>query len=126
MPEVAARIRVRHCAVSRVTPDKFLAVIVAHKSTIDAAVDNETWAVKFLHRKACGASLEGGKRAALIVHLKRLRSAPTETGAAARKNVGGMATPAAVVPVARQETEVLRSLRALSLAQRCASGLMVI
>ena len=109
------------------TPDKFLAVIVAHKSTIDAAVDNETWAAKILHRKACGASLEGEKRAALIVRLKKAAKR-AETGAAARKNVGGMATPAERLSclwlVKRQRSS--RSLRALRLAQRCASGLMVV
>ena len=42
----ARRGSVKYCAVSRVTPDKFLARIAAHMPTMDAAFDNQAWVVK--------------------------------------------------------------------------------
>ena len=98
---------VKYKAVSRVTPDKFLARIEANRPTMGTAVDNKAWALFFLHRSACGASLKGEKRAALLVRLETAAKC-AETEAALRAKVGGMATPAAVAPVARQETEFLK------------------
>ena len=117
----ARRGSVKYCAVSRVTPDKFLARIAAHMPTMDAAFDNQAWAVKIWHRRACGAPLSGKKRDALLARLEEAAKR-AEADAAPRAKVGCMATPAAVAPVARQETEFLEPARGAERGVRAVSG----
>ena len=83
-PGPKSRIRaVRYPRVSRVTPDKFLARIDAHRPTPRTAGNGAAWVARVVHFKACGTALGNPKRAELLEHLASIAER-VETEAAAR------------------------------------------
>ena len=98
---------VRYARVSRATPDRLFARIVAIKPTTSAATSNETWVLNIFHGLASTTSIYNPKRKKMVVLLEKAAER-AEAAAAARTKEVKMATPAVNVPVARQETQVLK------------------
>ena len=113
---------VRYARVSRVTPDKLVARVARHKPTMDAVADNSAWAIKITHAKACSTALDNPERKKLLFFLEK-SAERAEAAAAVGSKEMLMATPAACVPVARQETEVLEEPARLELGAEVSAWL---